>query len=119
MEQTLKPIHSAEEMEHCPIAKAVRLVGDMWVLLIIRALMGGVTRFSELQDSLGSVSSGTLSQRLKLLESHGIVTRHAFAEIPPRVEYHLTEKGLALHNVIEALGDFGNHYLCGGEDAAE
>jgi DNA-binding HxlR family transcriptional regulator len=95
----------------CPIARAAALVGDTWTILIVRDLLGGARRFGALQQSLGAVSPKTLSQRLKFLEAEGIIIRTAFAEIPPRVEYQLTEKGLALSEVMEALRLFGERYL--------
>lgn len=95
----------------CPIARTAELVGDTWTILIVRDLMSGSKRFNQLQDSLGHVSPKTLSQRLKMLEAAEILTRQAFAEIPPRVEYSLTEKGHALVKVIEAMREFGEQYL--------
>jgi DNA-binding HxlR family transcriptional regulator len=95
----------------CPIARAAALVGDTWTILIVRDLMGGARRFGALQQSLGAVSPKTLSQRLKFLEAEGIVSRQAFPEIPPRVEYNLTEKGQALSEIMEALRLFGERYL--------
>ena len=95
----------------CPIARAAELVGDMWTILIVRDLMSGSKRFGELQESLGHVSPKTLSQRLKTLEYADILTREAFAEIPPRVEYTLTEKGQALSDIIVAMSAFGEQYL--------
>lgn len=95
----------------CPIARTAYLVGDVWTLLIVRDLMAGSKRFGQLQESLGSVSPKTLSQRLKLLETAGLLTRHAYAEIPPRVEYSLTEKGRALSDIIEAMKHFGEIHL--------
>lgn len=100
--------HSKNE---CPIARTAELVGDTWTILIVRDLMSGARRFGQLQESLGSVSPKTLSQRLKLLESAQILTRHAYAEIPPRVEYSLTEKGRALVTIIEAMREFGEKHL--------
>jgi DNA-binding HxlR family transcriptional regulator len=101
----------------CPIARTAELVGDTWTILIVRDLMGGARRFGQLQDSLGNVSPKTLSGRLKGLEHAGLITRHAFAEIPPRVEYTLTEKGHALSAIIEAMRLFGEQYL--PDEAAE
>ena len=92
--------------------------------MIVYNLMSGTKRFGELLDALGSVSPKTLSQRLKTLETAQFVERHAYPEIPPRVEYNLTEKGHALVDVIQAMQTFGERYLdedmptstpCGGE----
>ncbi|MBZ0278955.1 MAG: helix-turn-helix transcriptional regulator [Anaerolineae bacterium] len=104
-------LHTVEEVNTCPIARAAELVGDLWILLIVRDLMTGAKRFKNLQESLGNISPKTLSQRLKMLEEAGLIHREAFAEIPPRVEYSLTEKGQALSDVIEAIRAFGEKYL--------
>lgn len=93
------------------LSRAMNLIGDIWTLMIVFNLLGGPRRFGELLESMGSVSPKTVSQRLKMLEQKGFVERHAFAEIPPRVEYHLTERGRALIDVIEAIRDFGERYL--------
>ncbi len=95
----------------CPIARTASLVGDTWTILIVRDLMSGSKRFGQLQESLGHVSPKTLSQRLKTLEYAHILTREAFAEIPPRVEYSLTDKGRALSSIIDAMYAFGDQYL--------
>ncbi|HTI14599.1 MAG TPA: helix-turn-helix domain-containing protein [Dictyobacter sp.] len=94
-----------------PLGRAIHLLGDSWVLLIIMNLLQGSMRFNTLRTALGHISSRTLSNRLKLLEELGFVQRKAFLEIPPRVEYHITEKGQALGDVIAALEKFGNKYL--------
>jgi DNA-binding HxlR family transcriptional regulator len=95
----------------CPIGRTAELVGDTWTILIVRDLMSGSKRFGQLQESLGHVSPKTLSQRLKTLEHADLLTREAFAEIPPRVEYTLTEKGRALSDIIQAMAAFGEQYL--------
>jgi DNA-binding HxlR family transcriptional regulator len=94
----------------------MNLIGDMWTLMIVYTLLSGQKRFGEILEAMGSVSPKTISQRLKMLEEQGFVERHAFAEIPPRVEYHLTEKGRALGDIIEAIRQFGDRYL--SEDTA-
>jgi DNA-binding HxlR family transcriptional regulator len=98
-----------------PIGRAVRLLGDMWILLIVINLLHGQKRFNELRESMGHVSPKTLSQRLKMLEECQCVERHAFLEIPPRVEYRLTEKGLALGEVIRSIEQFAQQHLTDGE----
>ena len=98
-------------MQACPIARTAELVGDMWTILIVRDLISGSKRFGQLQESLGHVSPKTLSQRLKTLENADLLTREAFAEIPPRVEYTLTETGRALSDIIAAMAAFGDQYL--------
>ena len=95
----------------CPIERTAELIGDRWSPLIVRDLAPGCRRFSELQRSLGGISPKTLSDRLRRLEEAGIVTRACFAEMPPRVEYRLTDKGLALLAVIESMREFGLTWL--------
>ena len=94
-----------------PVGRALRLLGDVWTLLIVYTLLSGTRRFGELLAAMGNVSSKTVSQRLKMLEEIGFVQRQAFLEIPPRVEYRLTEKGLALVDIMEAIKQFGERYL--------
>ncbi len=116
MEQRL----TTESMDPCAtsrlMSRTLRLIGDMWTLMIVYNLMTGAKRFGELREALGSVSPKTVSQRLKMLETAGFVERHAYAEIPPRVEYHLTEKGSALVDIIQAIQNFGTRYLAETED---
>ena len=111
-----KPTHAqtTEQLETCathPVGRALRLLGDVWTLLIVYTLLSGTKRFGELLAAMGNVSSKTVSQRLKMLEEIGFVQRQAFLEIPPRVEYRLTEKGLALVDIMEAIKQFGQRYL--------
>ncbi len=97
-----------------PLGRTIRLLGDAWILLIVMQLLQqSPMRFNALRASLGHISSKTLSQRLKVLEDLGFVRRQAFLEIPPRVEYHLTEQGQELGDVIEALEQFGKKHLSG------
>src|SRR5258708_2022392 len=94
-----------------PLGRAIHLLGDAWILLIIMHLLQGSMRFNTLRAALKHISSKTLSSRLKLLEELGFVQRRAFLEIPPRVEYHITKKGQELGEVIGALEKFGNKHL--------
>jgi DNA-binding HxlR family transcriptional regulator len=100
----------------CPVARTAELIGNKWTPLIIRDLVKGEKRFSELERSLRGVSPKTLSERLKKLEDARVVTRTCFAEVPPRVEYTLTEKGLALLPVIDSMRAYGNAWLPECED---
>ncbi|HLQ30975.1 MAG TPA: helix-turn-helix domain-containing protein [Ktedonobacteraceae bacterium] len=105
---------TTEQGETCathPVGRALRLLGDVWTLLIVYTLLSGTKRFGELLEAMGNVSPKTLSQRLKMLEEIGFVQRQAYLEIPPRVEYRLTEKGLALVDIMEAIKQFGERYL--------
>jgi DNA-binding HxlR family transcriptional regulator len=94
-----------------PLGHAIRMLGDGWILLIVMNLLPGPKRFGELRHAVDNINSRTLSQRLKVLEDIGFVERRAFAEIPPRVEYRLTEKGLALGSVIDSIEQFAQRYL--------
>ena len=96
-----------------PMGRAIRLIGDAWVLLIIINLLRGPKRFNELQAFMGHISSKTLTQRLRVLEELGFVQRRAFLEIPPRVEYHLTNKGQEFGEVITAIEQFAERNLSG------
>lgn len=91
----------------CPVARAVRILDGKWTMLVIRDLLGGTRRFSELRASLAGISPKTLTDRLRALEEHGLVERIVYAEIPPRVEYTLTEVGHRLEPVFGALGAWG------------
>lgn len=96
-----------------PMGRALRLLGDVPTLLIICTLLHGTHRFGALRTAVGDVSPKTIAQRLRLLDELGFVAREAFAEIPPRVEYHLTEKGRALADIMTAIRQFGERYLSG------
>lgn len=98
-------------MEECPVERVANLVGDKWILLIIRDLVPGCKRFGELQRSVSSISPRTLSARLSSMEEAGLIDRRAYAEIPPRVEYSLTEKGRALLPLLQAMRDYGEKWL--------
>lgn len=93
--------------ETCPVARAVRILDGKWTILVIRDLLGGTKRFSELRGSLAGISPKTLTDRLRDLEDEGLVERTMYAEIPPRVEYSLTGKGRTLEPVIGALAAWG------------
>lgn len=95
----------------CPIARTAALVGDMWILLIIRDLVEGPKRFNELVASLHSISSRTLTKKLQFLEEQYIIQRCAYNESPPRVEYILTNKGKDLKPVVDSLFEYGERYI--------
>src|SRR5690606_11953757 len=95
----------------CPVARTAELIGNKWTPLIIRDLVKGEKRFSELERSLRGISPKSLSERLKKLEDASVVNRTCFAEVPPRVEYTLTEKGFALLPVIESMRSYGKEWL--------
>ncbi|HEV2128133.1 MAG TPA: helix-turn-helix domain-containing protein [Thermomicrobiales bacterium] len=102
----------------CPVARTADLIGNRWTPLILRDLAVGQRRFSQLERSLSGISPKTLSERLKRLEDAQVVTRRCYAQVPPRVEYALTEKGKALLPVIDMMREFGAAWLpeeCSGE----
>jgi DNA-binding HxlR family transcriptional regulator len=102
---------SAESNSRCPVCRTADVVCGKWTLLVIRDLAEGCSRFCELERSLEGISPRTLSLRLRALEDEGIVTRNTFPEVPPRVEYALTEKGEALVPLIEDMRRYGNRWL--------
>jgi len=104
--------------ETCPVARAVRVLDGKWTLLVIRDLLAGKRRFSELRTSLSGISPKTLPDRLRDLEQHGLVERTSYAEIPPRVEYRLTRTGHTLEPVLTALADWGRTVAAGTAPAA-
>jgi DNA-binding HxlR family transcriptional regulator len=99
----------------CPVARTAEIISGKWTLLIIRDLTTGTKRFSQLERSLCGISPKTLSERLTALEREGVLHRRTYAEVPPKVEYSLTEKGQALVHVIDAMRAYGNRWLCCGE----
>jgi DNA-binding HxlR family transcriptional regulator len=95
----------------CPVTATADILSGKWTILLIRDLADGCCRFCELERSLDGISPRTLSLRLRALEEHGIVERKTFAEVPPRVEYTLTEKGRALVPIIEDMRSYGRDWL--------
>jgi DNA-binding HxlR family transcriptional regulator len=102
----------------CPVCRTAEVVCGKWTLLIIRDLADGRSRFCELERSLQGISPRTLSLRLRALEEEGIVERQTYAEVPPRVEYALTEKGRALVPIIEDMRRYGRQWLGADPDCA-
>lgn len=103
-------IHQKLERKDGCIATAMQIIGAKWTALILRDLYEGPKRFGELERSLAGVSPRTLSQRLDDLEQCGIITKQAFAEVPPRTEYSLTEKGQDLVPVLQQMAAWGDKY---------
>ena len=97
--------------ESCPVCRTADIVCGKWTLLLVRELSEGHSRFCELERSLTGISPRTLSLRLRALEEEGIVERQTFPEVPPRVEYALTEKGRALLPIIEGMRTYGEAWL--------
>ncbi|MGT2958308.1 MarR family transcriptional regulator [Streptococcus bovimastitidis] len=99
-----------EENVQCPVETTLALIGDKWKILILRDLLKGTMRFGQLKNSIGTVSQKVLTSQLRDMEAHGLVDRKVYAEVPPRVEYSLTETGLSLEPVINAMLDWGQDY---------
>ncbi|MFN8130277.1 MAG: helix-turn-helix domain-containing protein [Solirubrobacteraceae bacterium] len=97
--------------DSCPVCRTADIVCAKWTMILIRDLSEGRTRFCELERSLDGISPRTLSLRLRALEDEGIVARHTHPEVPPRVEYVLTEKGRALLPIIDAMRAYGSDWL--------
>ena len=95
----------------CPVVRTADIVCGKWTLLVIRDLAEGRCRFCALERSLEGISPRTLSLRLRALEEEGVVARQTFPEVPPRVEYQLTEKGRALVPIIESMRRYGTDWL--------
>jgi DNA-binding HxlR family transcriptional regulator len=95
----------------CPVCRTAEIVCGKWTLLVIRDLADGRSRFCELERSLKGISPRTLSLRLRSLEEEGIVARRTYPEVPPRVEYVLTEKGRALVPIVESMRSYGSEWL--------
>ena len=102
----------------CPVCRTADIVCGKWTLLLVRELADGRSRFCELERALSGISPRTLSLRLRALEEEGIVERQEFGEVPPRVEYALTEKGRALLPIIDDMREYGEQWLHAPETSA-
>ena len=100
----------ARELPACPVETTLMLISDKWKVLILRDLMPGTKRFSELKRSVGHVTQKVLTAQLRQMEESGLVTRTVYPEVPPRVEYSLTELGRSLKPVLDAMWDWGENY---------
>ena len=100
----------------CPVGATAEVICAKWTVLVIRDLAGAPRRFCELERSLDGISPRTLSLRLRALEEHGIVERQTFPEVPPRVEYALTDKGRGLLPLIDDMRRYGREWLAVGAD---
>ena len=99
-----------EELPECPVATTVQLIGSKWKLLILRNLLVRPWRFNELRKSLEGISQKVLTDSLRSMEEDGIITRTVYPEVPPRVEYALSELGESMRSIIKAMEDFGLDY---------
>ena len=107
-----------KDMPDCPIEMTLTLISNRWKVLILWDLLDGVKRFGELKKLLGGVSQKVLTANLRQMEEAGLLTRTAYAEVPPRVEYALTETGRSLRPVLEAMLEWGTRYKAGTAAAA-
>lgn len=105
--------HSVSTDDSCPVLKTADIISGKWTILVLRDLASGINRFSSLERSLQGISPKTLSERLKSLEKAGIITRTSYPEVPPRVEYELTEMGRDLIPLVDHMRDYGARWLSG------
>lgn len=98
------------ELPACPVETTLTLIGDKWKVLILRDLMPGTKRFGELKKSVGNVSQKVLTAQLRAMEENGLVHRKVYAEVPPRVEYSLTDLGKSLKPILDSMWAWGEEY---------
>lgn len=103
-------MQQTKELPACPVETTLMLIGDKWKVLILRDLMPGTKRFGELKRSIGNVSQKVLTAQLREMEANGLVNRHVYAEVPPKVEYSLTELGKSLKPILDAMWTWGERY---------
>ena len=101
---------SASTLPACPVEVTLTLISDRWKVLILRDLLSGTKRFGELKKSIGSISQKVLTSNLRSMEEDGLLTRKVYAEVPPRVEYTLTELGKSLQPILLAMQQWGLEY---------
>ncbi|WNY25308.1 helix-turn-helix domain-containing protein [Methanolapillus millepedarum] len=101
---------SKKEWPLCPVATTVELIGNKWKLLILRDLLSGTKRFGELRKSVSGISQKVLTDNLRSLEEDGLVVRTVYAEVPPRVEYKLSDLGNTLRPIMNVMGEWGTSY---------
>lgn len=99
-----------QELPECPVATTVELIGNKWKLLIIRNLLDGEQRFTQLKNGIPGISQKVLTDNLRIMEEEGIISREVFAQVPPKVIYSLTEFGKSLLPVIDAMAEWGDNY---------
>ena len=101
---------SPTQLPECPVETTLALIGNKWAVLILRDLLTGTKRFNELKKSIGSISQKVLTKQLRTMEENGLLTRTVYPEVPPRVEYTLTELGQSLQTVLDAMKLWGEQY---------
>ena len=103
-------MQEAKPLPACPVETTLMLIGDKWKVLILRDLMPGTRRFGELKKSIGSGSQKVLTAQLRDMEEKGLVNRRVYAEVPPRVEYSLTDLGKSLKPILDSMRVWGENY---------
>lgn len=114
----MPPVRLADlprDTAECPVDRALQVMEGRWATLIVRELLAGTKRFGQLRAALPGVSPKTLTDRLRHLEASGVITRRAYAEVPPRVEYKLTERGRRLEPILLAMWAWGHEDLAPGK----
>lgn len=106
----MKEQNTTKDLPACPVETTLMLIGDKWKVLILRDLMPGTKRFGELKKSIGNVSQKVLTAQLRNMEESGLVIRQVYAEVPPRVEYSLTELGKSLKPILDSMQNWGEGY---------
>lgn len=101
---------AAKKLPACPVETTLTLISDKWKVLILRDLMNGTMRFGELRKSIGQVSQKVLTAQLRQMEGNGLLTRTVYPEVPPRVEYTLTDLGRSLKPILDAMWVWGEEY---------
>ncbi len=101
---------AAKKLPACPVETTLTLISDKWKVLILRDLMNGTMRFGELRKSIGQVSQKVLTAQLRQMEGSGLLTRTVYPEVPPRVEYTLTDLGRSLKPILDAMWEWGEEY---------
>lgn len=99
-----------KELPVCPVETTLMLISNKWTVLILRDLLSGTKRFGELKKSIGSVSQKVLTSQLREMEKNGLVNRKVYAQVPPKVEYTLTETGYSLKPILDAMWNWGENY---------
>lgn len=102
---------SKEELPFCPVATTVDMIGNKWKLLILRELLTGTKRFSEVHRAVEGMSQKVLTENLRKMEEDGLLVRNVYGEVPPRVEYSLSPLGDSLRPIIDAMGAWGTAYI--------
>lgn len=106
----MENISTAKKLPACPVETTLTLISDKWKVLILRDLLPGTKRFGELKKSIGHVSQKVLTAQLRQMEQSGLVNRKVYAEVPPKVEYSLTDVGYSLKPILDAMWTWGEEY---------